>query len=298
MIIKLFITIELLLRIRYLNCSNEIIFKNIKIRPTEETLNEIIYNNKSISRFGDGEFLLAIGKNIPFQKCQKKIRDKLSEILLSKEQKLLVGLDLPYKNSYLKLLRNSSFNYWNNWFSIYRFKIIKKLNKKKIYYNSDFSRFYNRFKDKSKAPYLINKIKKIWDNRDIVIVEGTKTRLGIGNDLLINAKSIKRIICPPLNAFYLYDKILKAALKISKDNLILIALGPTATVLAYDLTKYGYQAVDIGHTDIEYELYLRNATKIIPIPYKYVNEAKKGNVNISEVTDKNYTNQIIYKILY
>ena len=200
MIIKLFITIELLLR--YLNCSNEIIFKNIKIRPTEETLNEIIYNNKSISRFGDGEFLLAIGKNIPFQKCQKKIRDKLSEILLSKEQKLLVGLDLPYKNSYLKLLRNSSFNYWNNWFSIYRFKIIKKLNKKKIYYNSDFSRFYNRFKDKSKAPYLINKIKKIWDNRDIVIVEGTKTRLGIGNDLLINAKSIKRIICPPLNAFY------------------------------------------------------------------------------------------------
>jgi hypothetical protein len=111
MIIKLFITIELLLR--YLNCSNEIIFKNIKIRPTEETLNEIIYNNKSISRFGDGEFLLAIGKNIPFQKCKKKIRDKLSEILLSKEQKLLVGLDLPYKNSYLKLLRNSSFNYWN-----------------------------------------------------------------------------------------------------------------------------------------------------------------------------------------
>ena len=116
--------------------------------------------------------------------------------------------------------------------------------------------------------------------------------------MLINAKSIKRIICPPLNAFYLYDKILKATLKISKDNLILIALGPTATVLAYDLTKYGYQAVDIGHTDIEYELYLRNATKIIPIPYKYVNEAKKGNVNISEVTDKNYTNQIIYKILY
>ena len=74
-------------------------------------------------------------------------------------------------------------------------------------------------------------------------------------------------------------------------------MGPTATVLAYDLTKYGYQAVDIGHTDIEYELYLRNATKIIPIPYKYVNEAKNGNINISDITDKNYNNQIIYKIL-
>jgi hypothetical protein len=117
LIIILFITMKLLLRIRYLNCSNENIFKGLKIKSTEETLNEIIYNNKSISRFGDGEFLLTIGKNIPFQKYEKKIRDKLSEILLSKEQKLLVGLDLPYKNSYLKLLRNSSFNYWNNWFS-------------------------------------------------------------------------------------------------------------------------------------------------------------------------------------
>ena len=28
---------------------------------------------------------------------------------------------------------------------------------------------------------------------------------------------------------------------------MLLALGPTATVLAYDLSKLGYQAIDIGH---------------------------------------------------
>ena len=32
-----------------------------------------------------------------------------------------------------------------------------------------------------------------------------------------------------------------------KINYFLLALGPTATVLAYDLCKMGYQAVDIGH---------------------------------------------------
>ena len=53
-----------------------------------------------------------------------------------------------------------------------------------------------------------------------------------------------------------------------KNKLILIALGPTATVLSYDLNKLGYQAIDIGHADIEYEWYLRKAKKKIPIKNK------------------------------
>ena len=119
-------------------------------------------------------------------------------------------------------------------------------------------------------------MKQIWEGRDIVIVEGEKTRVGIGNDLLNNAKSIKRMICPAENAFKIYDKILNAVLKVSKDKLILISLGPTATVLAYGLANLGYQAVDIGHTDIQYELYLRNTTEMIQIPNKYVMEYQGG----------------------
>ena len=81
-------------------------------------------------------------------------------------------------------------------------------------------------------------------------------------------------------------------------NLVLIALGPTATVLAYDLSNLGYQAIDIGHTDIQYELFLRNATDMIQIPYKYVNEYNGGrNESVGEVEDANYYRQIIFKIL-
>ena len=34
-----------------------------------------------------------------------------------------------------------------------------------------------------------------------MIVEGKKTKLGMGNDLFNNAKDIKRIICPAQNAY-------------------------------------------------------------------------------------------------
>ena len=82
-------------------------------------------------------------------------------------------------------------------------------------------------------------------------------------------------------------------MKVNKNRLILIALGPTATILAYDLYKLGYQAIDIGHADIEYEWYLRKAKNRIKIKNKYVNEAKGGRKNITKIKDKNYYKQII-----
>lgn len=47
---------------------------------------------------------------------------------------------------------------------------------------------------------------------------------------------------------------------------MLIALGPTATVMAYDLADMGYQALDIGNVDIEAEWFLRGVDEKIKIP--------------------------------
>ena len=216
----------------------------------------------------------------------------------SKEKNILIGVNLPYKKKLLNSFTKRRRNFFNHYFKKNRFKIIKILDKNKKYYSSRISRFYVGLNDKSNVPKYISKLKKIWEDRDIIIVEGEKSRLGIGNDLFNNSKSIKRIICPCKNAFKVYDKILKKVLKIKKTNLIIIALGPTATILAYDLSLHGYQAIDIGHADIEYELYLRNATKMIPIKNKYVNEAKGQKQFFGKVDDINYYKQIIYKILY
>ena len=47
------------------------IFKGLQIVSPEETLDEIIKYNKSISRFGDGEFSLIFGISINFEKTNK-----------------------------------------------------------------------------------------------------------------------------------------------------------------------------------------------------------------------------------
>ena len=109
-------------------------------------------------------------------------------------------------------------------------------------------------------------------------------------------KSIQRIICPSENAFDVYDKIYEYVVsKVDKDKLILIALGPTATVLSYDLYNVGFHTIDIGHVDIEYEWFLRKATKKIKIENKYVTEVKEGRINISDVKDQKYEKNDYYK---
>lgn len=277
-------------------CSAKRILKNIKIISAEDTLNEIIYNNKSISRFGDGEFNLIFGIGIKFQKRNKNISKRLKDVLLSNEKDLLIGipdsLNLEYLNNFIPKTKR----FWKKWIKKNRFKLIF-LHKKKKYYSSYITRFYIIRKDKSNVSKYIMKLKKIWEKKDVLIIEGEKSRLGVDNDLFDNIKSIQRILCPSKNAFFVYNKILKEALKTDKKKLILLALGPTATILAYDLYKAGYQVVDVGHVDIEYEWFLKNATSKIIIEGKYVNEVKGGNKNINNVKDKNYYNQIIAKIL-
>ena len=137
----------------------------------------------------------------------------------------------------------------------------------------------------------------MWEEENILIVEGEYSRLGVGNDLFDNASSIERIICPSENAYEKYDKILYDTIKYGKNKLILLALGPTATVLAYDLYKAGFRAIDIGHVDIEYEWFLRKATEKIKIETKYVTEVKGGENDIQDINDEKYEKEIVSKIV-
>ena len=98
----------------------------------------------------------------------------------------------------------------------------------------------------------------------------------------------------PRDAFDRYEEILNEAQKLEKTALFLIALGPTATVLAYDLFKSGYQAIDAGHVDVEYEWWRMGAKRKVKLERKYVNEAANGK----QVSDAGefYRKQIIAKI--
>jgi len=150
-------------------------------------------------------------------------------------------------------------------------------------------------KDKEKFPAKAIELNRmIWQEKDILIIEGTGSRLGYKNDLFGNAKSVRRILCPPENAFQKYDEILELSVKHAKGKLVLLALGMTATVLAFDLAKKGFRTIDLGHIDIEYEWYRMKAKTKVPVPFRYMNEVSSRD--IEEIIDKVYLSQIIGEV--
>ena len=275
----------------------EQILGHFKIASPEETLDKILKDKASITRFGDGEFDFIYGVDMNYQKMDPDLSRRLKEVLLSKEENLIIGIPNVFNLEYLEKYVGRAIEFWPGWVNDYKFKILKLLERNRQYYSAQITRFYLDYIDKSNVGQYVEKLKLLWDNKDIVIIEGTKSRLGVGNDLFQNAKSIERIICPAESAYGKYDEIMNEAKKVSKDKVIFLALGPTATVLAYDLHKLGYQAIDIGHVDIEYEWFLRKATKKIKIEHKYVTEVADGRTNIEDVTDEKYKSEIIATII-
>lgn len=269
------------------------IFPLPNVRSIEETLDKINAEKSSISRFGDGEFLYIIDKlSLPFQKYEPRLADKMKEILVSNDPKILVGLPIGYHS--LKNLRRESQLTWRSQISWIYPRLRKYLDLKKVYYNASMTRVYSGYEDKTESKGYFEKLRQIWDGREVLLIEGEKSRLGVGNDLFGNAIKVERVIGPMHHAFTQYDALYDEALKHDKSKLILIALGPTATALSYDLAKAGYQAVDIGNADIEYEWYLRGATSKVKIEGKYTSEAKGGR-NVEDVADSGYVSQIIAK---
>lgn len=265
------------------------------IENSENTIDAIINNKASISRFGDGEFELIKNHDIKFQKSSKLIAERLIEVLQSDNSNLLIGIPKVFTKDDLRIKTRSERIFWMESVSMYKAIIYKYINLNKVYYDSIFTRPYMGYKNKKGCRQYFDKVKSIWNGKDVIIVEGVYSRLGVGNDLFEKCSSIKRILAPYENAFEKYDEILKEVYKESRDSIVLIALGPTATIMAYDLSQKGYQAIDIGHIDIEYEWFLKNAENKVKIENKYTNEAVGGDCidNLYNIHDKKYRSQII-----
>lgn len=256
-----------------------------KIMTEEETIDEIVLNKKSIARFGDGEFALMFNDSRwRFQKVDDKLAKRLREVVTSKDENILIGL-INFYGSLSHRSVGDALSIRSYITPKIRAQHMELLDMNRVYANTGISRSGTAEKVKNQ--------KRIWNNKDCVFIEGAQTRMGVGNDLFHNAKSIQRILCPPENAFDNYDAILEEALKLPLDKTILIALGPTASVLAYDLAKAGYHAIDIGHTDLSYEWFLRSGgSKIAAVNYKYNNEWPNGYI-VDDIHDEQYESEII-----
>jgi len=66
------------------------------------------------------------------------------------------------------------------------YNLLKILNVNKTCASTRISRFYIDYIDyinNDGAPEYVRKLRKIWEKKDIVIIEGEESRLGIGNNL-------------------------------------------------------------------------------------------------------------------
>lgn len=269
--------------------------KKIVIKNTDETIDELKKSNRSMIRFGDGEIALIRGFDIGFQKYSDGLARELVNALSNKE--VMVAIPETIYLSRLSQYKREDRKAWI-YESLFSYPIYRKYCDSEVYYNSLVSRLYLPFDctyDIIKDRY--ERIKKVWQGKKILIVEGEYSRLGVGNDLFKKSEKIDRILCPAKNAYEFIQNIEDAVISAHSNNcydLTIVAIGPTSKVLINHLHYMG-RFLDLGHIDIEYEWFLNGSTSKVAVKGKAVNEAKNGMENM-ECKDTKYLSEIICRI--
>lgn len=266
----------------------------IQVKGIDETLDYIIEHNSSLVRFGDGEINMLAGHSIPYQDYDEELVSIMRDIIGQESREDLV-VCLP--DAFTDRFRFTSWAipFWKDHMDHYM-DFYRELCSVSWYGSTFVSRPYIDFEDKSQAKSQFEKLKSIWKNRDLLIVEGATSRSGVGNDLFDEANSIKRIICPSHSAFSRVHEIEHEIEKYAAGRLILCMLGPTAKVLAYHLSRKGHQVLDIGHIDSEYEWMKMGAKTKVKFSHKHTAEYNFDQ-DIEFIEDETYNSQIVAKIL-
>lgn len=272
----------------------------IHVLSFKDTINQLINTNCSIIRYGDGEFNLIEGKSIGFQNENTEISNLLKKILNTESEDLMIAI--PDVFGSLSWLDIRSARFWQRQREINRETYLTNLSESKVYGNAHVFRPYivSSKKNREDVNEIYSSIKTLWNDKDIVIIEGSTTKMGVGNDLLYGCKTVERIICPSVNAFSKIEEILTIATNIDKHKLILLSLGPTAKVLGYELYRLGYRVIDTGHIDSDYEWFCKKVNWKTRLDNgKHNAEGDDSQINIGFISkdeiDK-YVSEIIAEI--
>ena len=268
-----------------------------KIKSSEELLQYIIQKKVSLCRFGDGEFEIMRELERPwFQNVDLELSRRLKTVLHSDHRNIAIAIanNFGSLDCYTEKAANAIRQYL---YGGTRKEVMEFFENDRFYFDAYVSRPYLMYRDKNNAKIIFDLLKKIWENRNLLIVEGENSKMGVGNDLMMNTKRIRRVICPAQNAFSQYSKILNTVQNlVSEDELVIVSLGPTATVLAYDLGISGIQTLDVGQIDNEYEWFIRNAEDRVEIPGKCVAELSWCHQPNAVIADNSYEEQIVGRI--
>lgn len=219
---------------------------------TEHQTIDAIAAGRSIARYGDGELKLALGRNACAQKANPALQQCLIDILKTSNQDLLVGIPriAPPNDA---IMGHQKREFWTE----YRKPQYTRMYDKNRVYASSFITRPDSAHEIDNAEYF-QKVRNIWADRDVILINGDNKRFDKRPSIVSNAKSFARWEAPAQNAFDAYDELLPEAVKQPQTTLFLLAIGPTATVMAHELCTMGYQALDLGHFGMFYAHYTEN----------------------------------------
>ena len=202
----------------------------------------LIDGTTSLARFGDGEFLsmLRPGYDLYFQRTTPALSAELRGIWTMQDLdpgSLLLGFPDVSKGPYWS---DVWANAWPDLRPITRTDL--------TYGNTHVSRprYFHRLGRRG-----VDLWRQVWADKSVCVVTGTGSRFEPIEDLFGSAATVSRENAPPIDAYADVDALERRLLDNPAD-IILLSLGPTATVLAARLSRHGRRAIDIGHITSSY----------------------------------------------
>lgn len=205
-----------------------------------ETL-EAVLAGASIARYGDGEFNLARGGSCVSQVPIPALALELQQILIAKHKECLIGI--PTMDP-----AGPKYRQWVG----YTQRFAEFLSPKKRYYSAFISR-PDSAADNVNTQEFYDKVESLWRDQDVTLV-GNGRRSLTEPKLALAARSVKFLQCSFAHSYDDIDMLYQGCIKAGNQRVILCA-GPTATCLAFRLSKVGMHAIDLGHLGMFWRRY-------------------------------------------
>lgn len=199
---------------------------------TERDTLEAAHNGMSLARYGDGELKLALGRDAKSQRHHPELEKKLRWILAAPASMCLpcipnIGTDDTPKLPFWRQYRDRRYVRLYHGLGPYGSAFITRPDSAPWI---DVDSYWARLVD-------------LWRERDVVLVRGSSKSLCKSD--LVAAGNVDEIIPSRQHAWADHDDLF-ARLKTEKRR-VLLCLGATATVLAFELAREGVHAIDLGH---------------------------------------------------
>lgn len=217
-----------------------------KVLPEKDTFKLVRDQRLNLARYGDGEFKLAMGKDIKLQPNSKLLQYHMQNILKNPHLKCLPAIQNIYEPSLFNSLPDGKKKFWAKYRSD---NVTQYLDPNRTYGSSFVCR-------KDNAPWIscddILQWRTLWEDEVVISVVGHKKW---SVDIIDNTSRTIEVRGPEKNAFAEFDDILSRLRHIwvqEQAYIIVLQIGPTATVLANELAKYDIWAIDLGSWQFNY----------------------------------------------